>query len=55
MDRGHQSAINIMMVAFMAAHAAVGFGQLDAVAFNLVYRSDMDAVGANDFGMFLDL
>jgi hypothetical protein len=42
------------MVPFMASLAAVGLGQLDALAVDMVDRADMDAVGADDFHMFLD-
>jgi hypothetical protein len=46
-DMGRFSALDL--------GARVLFGQLDAVALDMVDGADMDAIGANDFGMFLDL
>jgi len=34
------------------AFAAVGFGKLDAIAFNFIDRADMNAVRADYFHMF---
>ena len=44
-----------MVVAFVLAFAAVALGELDAVALDLVDDADMDVVGADHLGMFLDL
>jgi hypothetical protein len=48
-----------MVMAFVAAafesRAAVGLGQLDSVAIDLIDGADMDAVGADHFHMFADL
>jgi len=33
----------------------IALGQLDAVAFDAVHRTDMDAVGTDHFHAFLDL
>ncbi len=38
----------------MAALARILLGQFDAVALDAVDGADMDAVGADDFGMFLN-
>ncbi len=61
LDRGDEAQRDVMMMPFMAAltlddlRARVLLGQLDAVALDMVDGTDMDAVGADDFGMFLDL
>jgi hypothetical protein len=34
--------------------AAVGSGQLDAVAFDAIHLADMHAVGSDDFRVFFD-
>ena len=44
-----------MMVAFVASLTGILLRQLDPVAFDAVDSADMDAVGADDFCMFLDL
>ncbi len=44
-----------VMVALVAALPAVLLGELDPVAFDAVNGSHMHAIGANDFGVFLDL
>ena len=54
-DFGNQPAGDEMVMPFMAAFATVLLGQLDAVALNVIHRADMNAIGANDFGMFLNL
>jgi hypothetical protein len=43
------------MVALVAALPAVGLGELDPVAFDAVNGAHMHAIGANNFGVFLDL
>jgi hypothetical protein len=54
LDLGHQPKIDEVVVAFVFAFAAIGLGQFYFLAFNLVDRADMDAVGADDFHMLLD-
>jgi hypothetical protein len=53
-DIGNEFKRNEVMVAFMAALTAVLPGQLDTAAFDAVDRSNMDAIRADDFGVFLD-
>lgn len=42
-------------MAFVPTHAAVGLGQLDPVALDLVDGAEMNAVGADHFHMFANL
>ena len=51
---GDQAQIDEMMVAFVAAHPAILFGQLDTIAVHSINRSDMDTVRADDFHMLFD-
>jgi hypothetical protein len=39
---------------FVASLTAVFFGQLDSIALDLIDRTDMDAVRADYFHVFLD-
>ena len=61
LDIGDQAERDEVVVPFMGAmpfvdqRARILLGQLDAAALDVVDRADMDAVGADDFGMFLDL
>jgi hypothetical protein len=43
------------VVTLVASFAAVFFGQFDAVAFNLINRTDMDPISADDFHMLLNV
>jgi hypothetical protein len=43
-----------MVVALMAAQAAIGLDQLDAIAFHRIHCADMDAIGADDFGVLFN-
>jgi hypothetical protein len=49
-----EALVDEMMVAFVGALAAIPLRQLDAPAFDLVHRANMDPVGADHFHMFLD-
>src|SRR5690606_36551908 len=49
-DRSDKTSRQIMMPAV----AAVGAGQLDPLAVEMIDGTDMDAVGADDMHMFLD-
>jgi hypothetical protein len=43
-----------MMMALVAAHPAVGFDELDPAVLDPIHRSDVNAVGADDFHMLFD-
>jgi hypothetical protein len=43
-----------VVMALVAAFSAVLLRQLDAIAFDPVDRADMDAIGPDDFHVFLD-
>lgn len=43
------------MMALVLALAAVGFGQLDFLAFDPIDGTDMDTIGADDFHMLFDV
>jgi len=51
---GDEPEGDVVVVAFVRALAAVGLGQLDAVAVDMIHRPDMDAVGADHFHMLAD-
>jgi hypothetical protein len=53
-DIGDQFKRNEVVVASMAALAAVLLRQLDTAAFDVVDRSNMGTIRADDFGVFLD-
>ena len=53
-DGGNKSAIDKMVVSFVAALSLILFGQLDAVTFYPIDGADMHAVSANDFCMFFN-
>jgi hypothetical protein len=50
----NKTAINEVVMTFVASLAAVFFGQLDPIALDLIDRTDMDAVRADYFHVFLD-
>ena len=52
-DAGDEGVGDIMMMALVAALPAIGLGELDPVALDAVNGADMDAIGADHFGMFL--
>lgn len=54
LDRRDQALADIMMMPLMAAFPAVLLGQLDPVTVHMVDGADMDAIGADHFGMFLN-
>ena len=49
-----QTAVDIVMMAFVPTLATVSLGQFDAVLFDPVDGADMDAVRANYFHMLLN-
>jgi hypothetical protein len=51
----NQAAINEVMMALVASLAAVLFSQLDAVAFNLINRANMDTIGPDYFHVLFDV
>jgi ABC-type amino acid transport substrate-binding protein len=53
-DLSDQTAVNVVMVTFMGAFAAVSLGQFDAVILDTINCADMNAVGADNFHMFSD-
>jgi len=61
LDIGDQAERDVVVMPFVARRAFVDLrarillGQLDAAALDSVDRADMDAVCADDFGMFLNL
>jgi hypothetical protein len=61
LDLRDKALADIVMMPFMAPgsaldlRSAVLLGQLDAITLDMVDGAHMDAVGADDFGMFLDL
>ena len=52
-DGGHETAVDIVMMAFVPTLATVSPGQFDAILFDPVDGADMDAVRANHFHMRL--
>ena len=55
LDGRDQALGDIVMVPLVAAFAAVLHRELDPVSFNTVNRAKMDPIGADYFGVFLDL
>jgi hypothetical protein len=53
-DIGDQFEGDEVVMPLVTALPAVLLGQLDAVAFDVINCADMNAVGSDDFGMFLD-
>jgi hypothetical protein len=51
----NKTAINEVVMTFVASLAAVFFGQLDPIALDLIDRTDVDAVRADYFHVFLDI
>ena len=47
-------AADEVVMALVAGLSAIGLGQFDAIALDLVDRTDMNAVGADYFHMFAD-
>jgi hypothetical protein len=50
-----EAAINEVVMTLVTSLAAVSLDQPDPVAVDLINRSDMDTVRADDFHVFLDL
>jgi hypothetical protein len=50
-----KAAINEMVMALVAPFAAVLPGQLNAIAFDLINRTDVDTIRADNFHMLLDI
>jgi hypothetical protein len=53
-DVGDEAFVDEVVMALVAAFAAVLLRQLDAAAFDLVDRADMDAIDPDDFHKFFD-
>jgi len=51
---GDQSLADIMMMPGVTSLAAVRLDQLDTIAFDMIDSADMDAISADNLGMFLD-
>src|SRR4051794_28059702 len=52
---GDEAAINEVVMPLVASFAAIFFGELDAVALNLIDCADMGSVRSNNFHVFFDL
>jgi hypothetical protein len=50
----HETAVDVVVVAFVPTLATVSLGQFDAVIFDPIDGADMDAVRANYFHMLFD-
>src|SRR6188474_1067269 len=50
----HETAVDVVMMAFVPTLATVSLGQFDAVLFDPIDGADMDAVRANYFHMLFD-
>jgi hypothetical protein len=44
-----------MVMALVRAFAAIGLGELDAVAYNAINGPNLHAIRSNNLGMFLDI
>ena len=53
-DVRDQAQVDIMMMALVASHPAIGFDELDLAVLDPIHRSDVNAVGADDFHMLFD-
>jgi hypothetical protein len=51
---GDQSLADIMMMPGVTSLAAVRLDELDTIAFDMIDSADMDAISADNLGMFLD-
>src|ERR1700716_2726970 len=51
---GHETAVDVMVVAFVLPLATVSLGQLDAVVFDPIDGAEMHTVRADDFHMLFD-
>jgi hypothetical protein len=51
---GDQSLADIMMMPGVTSLAAVRLDQLDTIAFDMIDSAHMDAISADNLGMFLD-
>ena len=51
----NQASLDIVVMALVRSFSAVLFGQLDPVALDLVDGADVNAVGADDFHVLLDI
>ena len=54
LDLRDEAEIDIMMMAFVAAFAAIGFRQLDLAVLDAIDGTDMNAVRRRSFHMLLD-
>ena len=55
LDVGDEAERDLVVMPFVRTFAAVFFRELDAAAFDAVDCADMNAVGTDNFHMFLDL
>ena len=51
----HQSQFDVVMVTFVASFAAIRLSKFDPIVLHLDNSPNMDAVGADNFHMFLDV
>src|SRR3984957_1606719 len=54
-NAGHQATIDIVVMPLVRTFSTVLLGQLDPVAFDLIDGADVNAVGADDFHVLLDV
>jgi hypothetical protein len=52
---GDKASINKVVMPLVTSFAAILFGQLDTVAFHLIYRTNMDTIRADDFHVLFDV